>query len=938
MFILTYSIFIYNYGETKNDLSFTNIKSTWVDSMMVNMSLDEKLGQLFIIEFDSIDIYNKDSIYRLINEYKIGGIKIKKSKLIDRQVVIHNIQSKSKIPLFVSGNYESLDNNDCTLPNALQISAIKDSVIFDKYVDNLVKINKLIGTNIDFTTIIDTYNEKLHYRKKTFGDNQKEILKKLEKIVSFSNKNKILSCVSYINNHFQKNDTLSIPDTLLFAYTKIMKKVPIVMINKNLNVKEKNSNYLKSFLRKNFNFEGIIISELRNDYNEEKMQNFMFAGSEMFLINKQIADYIILLKNKINNKPELLLELNKTVKKILSAKAWLALDNTKFKSAENIISKVNTSEHNYLKRKFIESSITVIRNRHRLLPFDYTSNKKFHIVNIGNNKFQHFTEQMLYFTNTKSTNIVEANELNISKLKKYNPIILNLNNIIIDKQKDSSFIKELKKLDKRTNIVLVNYNKPENIKHFDFIETIIQMYTNHKFAQDLAAQLLFGTFKPRGQLPIFLSEKMKYGHSINIKKNNIFKYTIPEEVNMSSDSLSLIDSIANEAIKIKAAPGCQVIVVKNSKVIYHKTFGYHTYSKLQKVKKNDIYDLASVSKVAATTLAVMKLYEQDSITLSDSLKYYIDDTINSTLKNNQLQEFLVHKSGLPPHMPVLKFIRYRDSITKRFDKYYAPKPDSLFTLEVAKDFYMRSDYLDTIWDIINTTKIDSLKPYKYSDINMNVIYRVVNKKIDSPFDSFIYKNFYKPLGLKTIRFNPLKKFNKNRIVPTQKDRFWRKQLLRGYVHDESAAMYGGVSGNAGLFSSTNDLAILFQTLLNGGVYAGKRILKKETIEYFIKPQENSRRGLGFNRSSFSSFGHTGYTGICVWASQKHNLIYIFMSNRVHPRASNRKLQKNKIRERIHKVIFNSFIKLKKTPKVLVNNKKLIRNKSPLRFSLVYIKN
>lgn len=417
--------------------------------------------------------------------------------------------------------------------------------------------------------------------------------------------------------------------------------------------------------------------------------------------------------------------------------------------------------------------------------------------------------------------------------------------------------------------------------------------------------------------------------------------TVPEYVGLDSDTLARINWAVKNAMNGRAFPGCQVLLAKNGCIIYDQQFGHHSYERTKLVTPESMYDLASVTKVLATTMVGMKLWELGKYDLKDSLHEFISDTIReylpypSTIRNITFHELFIHESGLPAGFPLIRYLDYKKEDIGVYDKYYCDVQDSTFCIEVAENFYLDREYADSMWIKLNLMWLDKSKPYKYSDVNMNTLYYMFKSIIDNDpqafgftepaktlegrnlYEEYLYKTFYEPLGMERTMFLPLNKYNKNSIVPTENETFWRMQLLQGYVHDPNAALMGGVAGNAGLFSTTNDLAVLCQMLLNRGVYNGKRYLNAETVEKFTTQAEGSHRGLGFNKrtisttgygmadsSSLSTYGHTGFTGTCFWIDPEEDLIYIFLSNRVHPKVNNRIYQFG-IRKRIHNAAYEA---------------------------------
>ncbi|MFK8045049.1 MAG: serine hydrolase domain-containing protein [Crocinitomicaceae bacterium] len=412
----------------------------------------------------------------------------------------------------------------------------------------------------------------------------------------------------------------------------------------------------------------------------------------------------------------------------------------------------------------------------------------------------------------------------------------------------------------------------------------------------------------------------------------------PEYAFIDSEKLNSIRGLISSAIDGKAFPGCQILAIKDDVIIYSRAFGHSTYQKEFTVTKQHLYDLASLTKALATTLVAMKLWEDGYFKLNDKLDSYLPDSLKkylpngSTLKNITFQELLTHKSGLPAGFPVINYMRKAADLENRFSSGFCDYPYEAYQTKVANDLYLENSFQDSMWLTLNSLWLDSSKEYKYSDVNMNVLYFILKSIIDKKglsskmrltsnvFERYLYENFYKPLGMNKTQYLPLKKISKNKIVPTENDRFWRKQLLHGYVHDPNAALYGGVAGNAGLFSNASDLGILLSMWQNNGVFEGKRYLKATTVKKFTEAQPNTHRGLGFNKRTFtnsayamaedadpSSYGHTGFTGTCFWVDPVNRISYVFLSNRVHPNVS-RKIYEFNIRTRVHQVFYEATLK------------------------------
>ncbi len=491
---------------------------------------------------------------------------------------------------------------------------------------------------------------------------------------------------------------------------------------------------------------------------------------------------------------------------------------------------------------------------------------------------------------------------------------------MLDSARHQVWLNSVKTLSTQNKVIIVNFGNPFNLQHFDTTQTLVHAFELNKTNESQAAQLLFGGVQAEGRLPLALADHLPFRHSATSSPITRLAYAVPEEADIASYKLVGIDAVFKNAIQKGATPGGQVLIAKSGKVIYHKAFGHHRFDKRQAVKTTDLYDLASITKVAATTLAAMKLYEKKQFKMNDRLSKHIDVDKKSDVGRVTFKQLFIHQSGLQSNMPIAPFITIKDTAELACNTYFCKEPHGDFQVKIADSLYMESRWVDSIWQEVFNLSTRRRKRYRYSDVNFNLIQYFIENATKKPIDEYLNTHFYEALNLRRTVFNPLEKFKSKEICPTADDQQWRKQVLDGYVHDEAAALFGGVGGNAGLFSNATDLAVIFQMLLNGGTYGEQRFLDQETIAYFTKKGHGNHRGLGFDKpakrrrtvpsyssqASSASYGHTGFTGPCVWVDPKHDLVYIFIANRVHPDAMNRKLFRNKIRSRIHNIVYEAF--------------------------------
>lgn len=575
-------------------------------------------------------------------------------------------------------------------------------------------------------------------------------------------------------------------------------------------------------------------------------------------------------------------------------------------------------------RLLTESGLAVVRNDGRRLPLAGVESMKVHALSIGSSNITPFQREMGVYMDVEES-VVQWDaaqsllDLKLAALKKHNWVLVGLHNPD-EKSLPPAVLKFLHALSKATHVAVVNFGPPRRLAKLDSLHSLVQANDNRPITQSLASQLLFGAIETNGSLPIELSPRFCLGDGLPCNKVFRFKYTVPEELDIEPRRMFRVDSIIHEAIYRGTFPGCQVFAAKDGKVFYHKAFGHHSYDQKIPVRRGDLYDIASITKVAATTLATMYAYDQDSIRLDGVMKDYIPkiDSLQFRLRDTKVSNLLIHKAGLPPGLPTYYYFTTtsaKDSIKKLL---WSSVRDTLHKVQVTEDLYFNYHYLDTIWRKTLTIWPASTDTFKYSDMSMFLMKQILEARFKTRIDSLLDRVYYRPMGLRTTTYRPTRKFELDRIAPTEDDKFFRKTLIQGFVHDPTAALFGGIGGHAGLFSNAEDLGIIFQMLLNGGQYGGKRYLKEETVRLFTSRFPGSHRGLGFDMqspfqdysmccksASAACFGHLGFTGTCVWADPKYNIVFVFLSNRVHPSSTNQKINIHRVRQAVQEAIYQA---------------------------------
>jgi CubicO group peptidase (beta-lactamase class C family) len=568
------------------------------------------------------------------------------------------------------------------------------------------------------------------------------------------------------------------------------------------------------------------------------------------------------------------------------------------------------NEQTLMVANIITNNTVLLNNQENTIPLLNLDKRNIAAVNLG------FANQLVFdsllnkyakistFSAADYPNSGTLNDLE-DDLKYFNTVIISMPSSAANDPRNVSFILSVAK---NKQVILSLFGEGRTLQFLDALKApVIWTAENTPVSAAIIPQVIFGGVAVSKKLATNLSAKYTAGSGFTTSSIRL-KYTVPEDAGVNSNNLREIDDIAAEAIRAQAAPGMVVLVAKDGKVIFNKAYGNHTYdTKVSLEKVTDIFDLASLTKTTATTPTVMRLVEEQKLKLDTNIGAYIPRARTSPMNNINVREVMLHQAGFIPYIPFHNSIQTGD---------YSRDSSAAYPTKVADNYYIRKNYFkDVMWPKMLNSPIKTRGTYVYSDISMYVMKEIVERISGLPLDQYVQDNFYKPLGMQTAGFLPRNRFTKEQIVPTEQDTYFRKTLLEGYVHDQGAALAGGISGHAGLFASANDVAIIYQMLLNKGTYGGRQYFKPQTVDLFTAKQSDvSRRGLGFDRwdpdltkkypselASPQTYGHTGYTGTCIWVDPSRGLVYVFLSNRVYPSVTD-KLSNLKIRGRIQDVI------------------------------------
>lgn len=937
--------------------------STWAEITFDSLSVDERLAQLFMIEvrptYGSKHIAN---VEKIIKDHQVGGIIFFKGDPTEEVKLTNKFQalSKTKMLVAIDGEWGLAMRlaNTISYPYQLGLGSIQNEEIIYDMGKEIGRQCKRMGIHVNFAPVIDVNNNPnnpvINYR--SFGENPSNVCNKGWAYASGMQDAGIIACAKHFPGHGDTDvdshkdlpvinhsmERLRAVEFQPFQYLigqgvmSVMTAhlfIPAIDDRKNIAISISDK-AINGILRREMSFTGLSFTDALNMQGVAKYHTdgelelkALMAGNDILLSPGDIPKAIRLMKKAMADGRLSEDYVWGKVLKILNYKHALGLDDFQPINENNVEKDLNNTKAKHINYKLIEQELCLVKDENSLLPLNPKDNRKVFSIAIGTGAKTKFQKELEARGNVKSiaisknASIAQFNTIK-AQMKNYDITIVSLHkmskyppNYGVTNQ-TAQFVNSLSTSE---NTVVVNFGNPYNLKKFRNQKTMLLGYDDFPENHIKAAQAVYGVIGVNGTLPVTVGEEYHADMGVTTLPNSELNTGVPEEVGMSSARLSKIDRIAQQAVNSGATPGCQILVAKNGRIVYNKSFGKHTFNSSKKVQNSDLYDLASITKVAATTVSLMKLDEDGLLSINDKMVKYLPELAETNKAHMTIKMVLEHKAGLKDWIPFYYETTKDQNI---YDSIYTSELDELHTISVGNGLYILGDYKQNIMQRIYDSPLGTVGKYKYSDLGMILMKELIERVTGNNFNEYVAALYYEPMGIDRLTFLPLDKFDLSEIVPTSVSPDMRKGLVHGNVHDPAAAMLGGVSGHAGLFGNAESLAVLMQMLLNGGVYNNVQYLEKATIDKFTAKQSNaSRRGIGWDKpemnrkrvnpasdlASPKCFGHTGFTGTMVWADPKYDLVYVFLSNRVYPTQENRKLIRDGVRTNIMDVIYQSFM-------------------------------
>ena len=968
--LLSVAVFLsgcFAFSQTKQEQA-----KRWADSVMQTLTNDQKIAQLMIIRAHSnLGADHVKQVTDQIKKYNVGGLCFFQGGPVRQANLTNYYQSIAQTPLLITIDGEwglgmRLDSV-ISLPRQLMLGAVQDAALAYQYGKLIGEQCKRMGIQVNFAPVVDVNNNPNNpvINDRSFGEDRYKVALFGVQCMKGMQDVGVMACAKHFPGHgdTDTDSHLDLPvinktrpqlDSLeLYPFRELFHNgvgsvmiahlyIPAIDNTKNVATSLSYNNVTK-LLREELQYKGLTFTDALEMQGVKKFfpdgqssSQSLIAGNDLLCLPGDVPAAIKKIKHAIKKKKLHWSDINSRLERVLIVKYLYGLGELKPIDTNNLVDDLNANTEN-LKRLIADKSITLLRNEKNVLPLSAATmsfmnkatneQRKIAYVAIGvtadNVMIKKMREELkadvFFFSYKKDAGTI----LSLVELLKHNyqQVIVGVHAYSRRPQNNfgmsASSVQLANRLLELPKSVLLAFGNPYAMKNFCAAKNSMVCYEDDSITQAAAFDILTGKLMPMGKLPVTVCDELIFGTGLEYAEA---KASILPVEKMDETKFAAVDSIAADAIEKKAAPGCVVLAVKDGKIVFEKAYGYYTYDKVEPMTLESVFDMASVTKICATTLSVMKLNEEGKLDLQQKLGYYLP-WVNGTNKQDLvIHDILLHQAGLKSYIPF--FRETMDTVSGvPFQNLYTNGPAEDYNIRVADNFYMRRDWVDTMKQRILQSDLGPFGKYVYSDNDFIFLGRIVEQITGMTLDEYVRKTFYEPLHFQSTGFLPLQHLPTNRIVPTEREAMFRRQLLRGDVHDPGAAMFGGIAGHAGLFSTAYELAVLLQMLNNGGTIGNKTFFKPETVQLFISyGSPNSRRGFGFDKPekdnltrkdpypalsvSPSTFGHTGYTGTGVWADPENKIVYIFLSNRVHPDGgTNTKLLTMNVRGKIQDALY-----------------------------------
>lgn len=929
----------------------------WADSVYDNLNTDERIGQLFMVAaYSGGKNYNEPAIQKLIDKHQVGGLIFMQGGPARQALLTNKYQNAAQVPLLISMDAEwglgmRLDSV-MSFPRQMMLGATRDTALMYQVGMAIAYQCRRLGVHINFSPDVDINNNAGNpvINSRSFGEQKYWVSQLGKAYMKGLQDNGVMACLKHFPGHGNtdvdshkdlpviRGSLQELHQTELYPFKQLIREGAQSVMIAHLDVPALepqagipttlSKNTVTGLLKEELGFKGLVFTDALNmdgvakrfEPGEVDLRAFI-AGNDVLLFSQNVPVAIEKIKTALADGTVSEEELARRVKKILVAKYRYGLHRFKPISTQNIASDLNQYTLS-LRSKVSEAAATLLKDNNKMLEALSADGKKLRYIGVNASSSVLERELVGKLEGMASTWLPAGSKKTLldetaASLSSFDANIIAIHGTSFYPAKnynlDPGLLQFVQSVQNHPKTILVLMGNAYLMQQFCGVQSALVLYEDDSSSQKIMAEVLSGNIPARGNLPVTVCPDMKSGEQFTAQA--AIPYDLKKIDNPVAGGIVVpaaigkLEALMNRCVNERVFPGARVMALQHGKVIYNKSFGYFDYRKQTPVSNNTIYDVASLTKVLSTTLAVMKLYEEGELQLDKRLKDYLPWVAGTDKANLSIRNLLLHQAGLKSWIPFYKETIDPATGELRSDLYRKTASGD-FTVPVAESLYLDRNFTDTIWKRILDQPLEITGKYTYSDLDFYFLQKVVEEVSGKSLNAYVQQNFYTPMGLKDIAYRPLKRFPLAQIAPTENDLLFRHQQLQGYVHDQGAALLGGVAGHAGLFATAEDVAAVFQMLQDNGLYKGKRYFKESTVKKFTAYNASgSRRGLGFDkagnerndagpcgeRCSGYTFGHQGFTGTCAWADPANGIVFVFLSNRVCPSADNNGINRLNVR-------------------------------------------
>lgn len=944
------------------DKRFHVPQNAWVDSVYAALNDTQRLAQLFMVAAFSTTDKPDAKLEALIRNYNLGGLIFMKGTPVRQANLTNHYQSLARTPMLIAMDAEwglamRLDSLQ-RYPYQITLGAIADDKLVYDMGRQLAAQCRAMGVHISFSPVVDVNNNPANpvIGHRSFGSSKYVVANRGARYMQGLQEHGIIACAKHFPGHGDtdadsheatpviRGDRKRLDTLELYPFRHLINEGVASVMVAHLSVPAidptpktpttLSPKAINELLRHDLRFKGLVFTDALNMkgvadlYPPGEVDALaLLAGNDILLYSMDVPTAIQRILKAVADKRISWKQLEGRVKKVIGAKYWAGLHSYQPVNTDSLLLRMQPLEMYTLHQRIFEQAVTLVRDDKKQVPLRALPLNTLYVGIGGAQPSRDAFDAYALFHSAEFFQLpIKADAAQLQQLRER---IEKADRVVyawhLPTQKaglrwgiDTLTLDSLKRYADGKSLTQLIYGNPYSLQLLNFGELVAVGYEEHPAAFRALTNALFGSGRFSGRLPVNINEQLPMGSGLRTSGQFNLRWETPAALGMQPAALRQLDTMLQAAVRMGAMPGGQLIVAHRRNVIYARAVGFQARDSLTPATLATVYDLASVTKITATTAGLMALHQQGRLPIDSSLGFFLPELVGTDKADITLRELLSHQAGLPAYLP---FWKNTMKGKQRNPALYRSAHSDSFALQVADSLWLRSDYADSVWYWVKSAPLSGRGNYRYSDLSMHIAWRILQQHLHPQPAAWLDTMYYRRLGAHTLGYRPQQRIPLARIAPTEFDREFRQQQLQGHVHDQTAALLGGIAGHAGLFSTGPDLLRFWIHAAAPGRMSAAPVWPIATLALFTSPQfVGNRRGLGFDKPETergkasptaastpgSSFGHTGFSGTAVWVDPRNELCFIFLSNRIHPDASNTRLLDANVRTRLQEQLYRAW--------------------------------